>query len=77
MHEINLNFKFKLYILSKSSASFSLVSTFQKRYINTFLIALIASWSLTMASITIRNLSDNAKEQLRLRAAKNGRTVVE
>lgn len=30
-----------------------------------------------MASITIRNLPDNAKEQLRLRAAKNGRSMEE
>ena len=60
-------------ILSFSSC-FEIEKTIHKTYI---LIALIAPWSLTMASITIRNLPDNAKEQLRLRAAKNGRSMEE
>lgn len=41
------------------------------------LIALTMSWCNHMASITIRNLDDAIKERLRVRAAKNGRSMEE
>jgi plasmid stability protein len=40
-------------------------------------LSLLQRWSAAMASITIRNLDDEIKQRLRVRAAENGRSMEE
>jgi len=40
-------------------------------------LSLLQRWNASMASITIRNLDDEIKQRLRVRAAENGRSMEE
>ena len=39
------------------------------------MLALIAEWGWLMAAVSIRNLDDDVKERLRMRAASHGRSM--
>ena len=39
------------------------------------MLALMAEWGWLMAAVSIRNLDDDVKERLRMRAASHGRSM--